>query len=35
MSSIVFLQHEQNKCVCGQESAEKFKQILANYEGVS
>ncbi|NXS95398.1 IL20 protein, partial [Jacana jacana] len=26
---------EQNKCLCGQESAEKFKQILANYEGLN
>ncbi|NXP02226.1 IL20 protein, partial [Thinocorus orbignyianus] len=27
--------HEQNKCLCGQESDEKFKQILANYEGLN
>ncbi|XP_074971949.1 interleukin-20-like [Phalacrocorax aristotelis] len=27
--------HEQNKCTCGQESTEKFKQILANYEGLN
>uniref|UniRef100_A0A663MDD6 Interleukin 19 n=1 Tax=Athene cunicularia TaxID=194338 RepID=A0A663MDD6_ATHCN len=27
--------HEQNKCVCGQESTEKFKQILVNYEGLN
>uniref|UniRef100_A0A8C4TXN0 Interleukin family protein n=1 Tax=Falco tinnunculus TaxID=100819 RepID=A0A8C4TXN0_FALTI len=27
--------HEQNKCTCGQESPEKFKQILANYEGLN
>ncbi|NWH62935.1 IL20 protein, partial [Geococcyx californianus] len=26
---------EQNKCTCGQESIEKFKQILANYEGLN
>ncbi|KAK2526512.1 interleukin-20 [Columba guinea] len=26
--------HEQNKCMCGQESTEKFKQILANYEAL-
>ncbi|NXN47638.1 IL20 protein, partial [Rhinoptilus africanus] len=26
--------HEQNKCLCGQESDEKFKQILENYEGL-
>ncbi|NXJ67148.1 IL20 protein, partial [Rostratula benghalensis] len=26
---------EQNKCLCGQESAEKYKQILANYEGLN
>ncbi|NWX15662.1 IL20 protein, partial [Aegotheles bennettii] len=24
--------HEQNQCMCGQESTEKFNQILANYE---
>ncbi|XP_010187200.1 PREDICTED: interleukin-20-like [Mesitornis unicolor] len=24
--------HKQNKCLCGQESTKKFKQILANYE---
>ncbi|NXG48159.1 IL20 protein, partial [Psilopogon haemacephalus] len=27
--------HEQNKCVCGQESLEKLKQILVNYEGLN
>uniref|UniRef100_A0A8B9ITT8 Interleukin family protein n=1 Tax=Amazona collaria TaxID=241587 RepID=A0A8B9ITT8_9PSIT len=27
--------HEQNKCMCGEESTEKFKQILANYEGLN
>uniref|UniRef100_A0A8D0F914 Interleukin family protein n=1 Tax=Strix occidentalis caurina TaxID=311401 RepID=A0A8D0F914_STROC len=27
--------HEQNKCMCGQESTEKFKQILVNYEGLN
>ncbi|XP_013045065.1 interleukin-20 [Anser cygnoides] len=27
--------HNQNKCLCGQESTEKFKQILANYEGLN
>ncbi|XP_009978371.1 PREDICTED: interleukin-20-like [Tauraco erythrolophus] len=27
--------HEQNKCLCGQGSVEKFKQILANYEGLN
>ncbi|XP_009271182.1 PREDICTED: interleukin-20 [Aptenodytes forsteri] len=27
--------HEQNKCMCGQESAKKFKQILVNYEGLN
>ncbi|NXP42981.1 IL20 protein, partial [Leiothrix lutea] len=27
--------HEQNNCVCGEESTEKFKQILANYEGLN
>ncbi|NXC41412.1 IL20 protein, partial [Penelope pileata] len=27
--------HIQNKCLCGQESTEKFKQILANYEGLN
>ncbi|XP_035417238.1 interleukin-20-like [Cygnus atratus] len=27
--------HNQNKCLCGQESTEKFKQILANYEGMN
>ncbi|XP_009920472.2 interleukin-20-like [Haliaeetus albicilla] len=27
--------HEENKCLCGQESTEKFKQILANYEGLN
>uniref|UniRef100_A0A8C3VCQ0 Interleukin 19 n=1 Tax=Catharus ustulatus TaxID=91951 RepID=A0A8C3VCQ0_CATUS len=26
---------EQNNCVCGEESTEKFKQILANYEGLN
>ncbi|XP_016159650.1 PREDICTED: interleukin-20-like [Ficedula albicollis] len=26
---------EQNNCVCGEESKEKFKQILANYEGLN
>ncbi|XP_065710778.1 interleukin-20-like [Patagioenas fasciata] len=26
--------HEQNKCLCGQKSTEKFKQILANYEAL-
>ncbi|XP_068015728.1 interleukin-20-like [Melanerpes formicivorus] len=31
------LQHcqEQNKCLCGQESTEKLKQILVNYEGLN
>ncbi|NXR10113.1 IL20 protein, partial [Semnornis frantzii] len=27
--------HEQNKCVCGQESLEKLKQVLENYEGLN
>uniref|UniRef100_A0A8B9Z1G4 Interleukin 19 n=1 Tax=Buteo japonicus TaxID=224669 RepID=A0A8B9Z1G4_9AVES len=27
--------HEENKCLCGEESTEKFKQILANYEGLN
>ncbi|NXS25623.1 IL20 protein, partial [Pomatostomus ruficeps] len=27
--------HEQNNCVCGEESTEKFNQILANYEGLN
>ncbi|NXU56749.1 IL20 protein, partial [Turnix velox] len=26
--------HEQNRCLCGQESTEKYNQILANYEGL-
>ncbi|NXC31524.1 IL20 protein, partial [Campylorhamphus procurvoides] len=26
---------EQNQCLCGQESTEKLKQILANYEGLN
>uniref|UniRef100_A0A8C5TWU2 Interleukin 19 n=1 Tax=Malurus cyaneus samueli TaxID=2593467 RepID=A0A8C5TWU2_9PASS len=26
---------EQNNCECGEESTEKFKQILANYEGLN
>uniref|UniRef100_A0A674GA95 Interleukin 19 n=1 Tax=Taeniopygia guttata TaxID=59729 RepID=A0A674GA95_TAEGU len=26
---------EQNNCLCGEESTEKFKQILANYEGLN
>ncbi|NWZ86465.1 IL20 protein, partial [Poecile atricapillus] len=26
---------ENNNCVCGEESTEKFKQILANYEGLN
>ncbi|NWU40988.1 IL20 protein, partial [Hylia prasina] len=26
---------EQNNCVCGEESMEKFKQILANYAGLN
>ncbi|XP_008498895.1 interleukin-20-like [Calypte anna] len=26
---------EQNKCTCGQESTEKFNQVLANYEGLN
>ncbi|NWR63938.1 IL20 protein, partial [Bucorvus abyssinicus] len=26
---------EQNKCTCGQESSEKLKQILENYEGLN
>uniref|UniRef100_A0A8C0VAT0 Interleukin-20-like n=1 Tax=Cyanistes caeruleus TaxID=156563 RepID=A0A8C0VAT0_CYACU len=26
---------EKNNCVCGEESTEKFKQILANYEGLN
>uniref|UniRef100_A0A8C0ZGG3 Interleukin-20-like n=1 Tax=Cyanistes caeruleus TaxID=156563 RepID=A0A8C0ZGG3_CYACU len=32
---ILFLQREKNNCVCGEESTEKFKQILANYEGLN
>ncbi|NXW57534.1 IL20 protein, partial [Eurystomus gularis] len=27
--------HEQNQCMCGQESTEKMKQILGNYEGLN
>ncbi|XP_051664645.1 interleukin-20-like [Manacus candei] len=27
--------HEQNQCLCGQESTEKFQQILANYKGLN
>ncbi|XP_063034293.1 interleukin-20-like [Melospiza melodia melodia] len=27
--------HEQNNCMCGEESTEKLKQILANYEGLN
>ncbi|NXH09956.1 IL20 protein, partial [Bucco capensis] len=27
--------HEQNKCMCGQESTEKLKQITVNYEGLN
>ncbi|NXI74691.1 IL20 protein, partial [Anseranas semipalmata] len=27
--------HNQNKCLCGQESTEKIKQILVNYEGLN
>ncbi|KAM6311054.1 interleukin-20-like [Podargus strigoides] len=27
--------YEQNKCTCGQESTEKFKQVLANYAGLN
>ncbi|XP_010218620.1 PREDICTED: LOW QUALITY PROTEIN: interleukin-20-like [Tinamus guttatus] len=27
--------HNQNMCKCGQESTEKFKQILANYKGLN
>ncbi|NXB82462.1 IL20 protein, partial [Donacobius atricapilla] len=26
---------EQNNCTCGEESMEKFKQILTNYEGLN
>ncbi|NWV67481.1 IL20 protein, partial [Malurus elegans] len=26
---------EQNNCECGEESTEKFKQILTNYEGLN
>ncbi|NXJ10105.1 IL20 protein, partial [Odontophorus gujanensis] len=27
--------HDQNKCLCGQEPTERFKQILVNYEGLN
>ncbi|NXA52651.1 IL20 protein, partial [Nothocercus julius] len=27
--------HNQNMCKCGQESTEKFKQILTNYKGLN
>ncbi|NXI35409.1 IL20 protein, partial [Galbula dea] len=27
--------HEQNKCLCGQESTEKLRQILVNYQGLN
>uniref|UniRef100_A0A8C6ZBE7 Interleukin-20-like n=1 Tax=Nothoprocta perdicaria TaxID=30464 RepID=A0A8C6ZBE7_NOTPE len=27
--------HNQNMCKCGQESTEKFKQILTNYRGLN
>ncbi|NXG31709.1 IL20 protein, partial [Dromaius novaehollandiae] len=27
--------HNQNNCKCGQESMEKFKQIVTNYEGLN
>uniref|UniRef100_A0A8C2YDI4 Interleukin 19 n=1 Tax=Coturnix japonica TaxID=93934 RepID=A0A8C2YDI4_COTJA len=27
--------HDENKCLCGQESTERFKQILVNYEGLN
>ncbi|XP_009869527.1 PREDICTED: interleukin-20-like [Apaloderma vittatum] len=27
--------HEQNKCICGDESNEKFEQILLNYEALN
>ncbi|NWI71728.1 IL20 protein, partial [Todus mexicanus] len=27
--------HEQNQCLCGQESTEKLNQILLNYEGLN
>ncbi|XP_009995794.1 PREDICTED: interleukin-20-like [Chaetura pelagica] len=26
---------EQNQCMCGQESTEKFNQIIANYKGLN
>uniref|UniRef100_G1MXI5 Interleukin 19 n=1 Tax=Meleagris gallopavo TaxID=9103 RepID=G1MXI5_MELGA len=27
--------HDENKCLCGQEPTERFKQILVNYEGLN